>query len=285
MYLELVQAIQQIRSPFIDFFFILLNFFDTSAFFFLLIPAVWFGKSWKAGIRLFAIILLCTFTISSLKNLFCLPRPFHLLPSLAVIQVSGYGFPSGAAAGSLLLSGLLVTYSKMKAKWILAFSFVFFVSLSRLYLGVHFFEDLLGGWFVGLTLWAFFVFGFPHIERWLSKRSTLFLMLFSAIVPLLLCMINLEILVPCAIAMGICLSIFVVKHLRWTPPLPKKVKESFVKGLLGAALSFILFLGVKKIFTTPEIWLHFLTAYLLGFAIGVIGSYLCKNIPYSREKT
>lgn len=282
MQLDLIQAIQQIRSPFVDFFFIALNFFDTSAFFFLLIPAIWFGKSWKAGVRLFAIILLCTFTINFFKNLFHLPRPFHLLPSLAVIKVSGYGFPSGAAATSFLLSGLFVTYAQMKAKWILGFSFVFFVSFSRLYLGVHFLGDLLGGWAVGLALLAFFIFGFPYIERWLSKRSTIFLMLFSQIIPILICIINLEMLVPCSIAMGICLSIFVVKRFHWTPTPPKVLKEAFLKGCLGAALSLLLFLGGRKAFAIPEIWVHFLVAYCLGLAIGTIGSYLCKNISYFR---
>jgi hypothetical protein len=48
---------------------------------------------------------------------------------------------------------------------------IFLISLSRLYLGVHFPTDVLGGWLIGgVLLWALVRFDEP-VQRWLSARS------------------------------------------------------------------------------------------------------------------
>ncbi|MBS0628026.1 MAG: phosphatase PAP2 family protein [Verrucomicrobia bacterium] len=277
--MEFIQTIQQLRSPLMDLFFIGLNFFDTGAFFFLLIPAIWFGKGWKSGLKLFAILLLSTFFIGYFKNLFANPRPFHILPNLAVIQVPGYSFPSGGATNSMLLSCLLLTHSKSRFKWPIALSFVFFVSLSRIYLGVHFLTDVLAGWVLGLLLWGFFLLAFPPIERWMKKRSFLILFLLSQAIPIMLIFLQPPIRETCSIAMGITLSLFFIR-----PTLTKTIKESLVKGALGAILSFLFYLGTKYLFHPSTFLAKFAVAFGMGFGIGLLGAYLCNKISFHKQK-
>ena len=65
-----------------------------------------------------------------------------------------YGFVSNhatnmAAVGGLVFLFLRKQYSKL---WILLFLFVITISYSRIYLGVHYLSDIIGGWILGLTL-------------------------------------------------------------------------------------------------------------------------------------
>lgn len=273
MQIELIHLLQQLRSPLLDLFFIGLNFFDTGAFFFLLIPAVWFGKSWKAGMRLFAILLLSSFAIGLLKNLFSFPRPFHIIPQLAVIKVSGCGFPSGGATNAMLLSCLLLTYGKIRFKWVIALLFFFFVSLSRIYLGVHFPTDVLGGWVLGFLLWLIFIFAFPHIERWLKKCSLLVLLLLSQIIPICLLLLNPSMRNIASIAMGISLSLFIIK-----PPSGKNLQKSLLQGTIGGCVSFLFYLGTTYTLHPSTSVEKFSISFGIGLGVGLLGSYICKKI-------
>ena len=67
------------------------------------------------------------------------------------------GLPSGHATYSLALTLALVllTWESPKRPWIVGFgvAFVGLIGLSRLYLGVHYPSDIVGGWLLA-TAWA-----------------------------------------------------------------------------------------------------------------------------------
>ncbi|HTQ17785.1 MAG TPA: phosphatase PAP2 family protein [Mycobacterium sp.] len=84
------------------------------------------------------------------------PIPF------AVITEKGFSFPSGHAAGTaavVLLSAWLLTRYLIKRwipqvlVWTVAIGLTGAVGLSRIYLGVHYVSDVVGGWFLGAA-WA-----------------------------------------------------------------------------------------------------------------------------------
>lgn len=150
--LEWIRWIQQMRTPTWDAFFRILGWFDTFPFYILLIASVWWiwGQRW--GLLLFYACF-CNAVVNEIaKGLVGWPRPFHLDPCLAVIAVGGYGFPSGAAQSAVLLSGILLGASRNPWRWAVVAVYAPLISFSRLYLGVHFLTDLVGGWLVGLGL-------------------------------------------------------------------------------------------------------------------------------------
>ena len=69
-------------------------------------------------------------------------------------------FPSGHALDSMTLYGALALTigRRLRSRWLRVLALVFglglplLIGFSRIYLGVHYFTDVLGGWVAGLTL-------------------------------------------------------------------------------------------------------------------------------------
>ncbi|HSX13843.1 MAG TPA: phosphatase PAP2 family protein [Chlamydiales bacterium] len=160
--LQWIQNLQDvIRGPFLDRFFILWNRVDSLPFYLLIISIVWYLINRTIGIRLFYIMIISAIVNELLKSLFHLPRPCQMDPSVGILCIKTYGFPSGAAQASILLSGVLIIECKQRILQILGIFFALFLCFSRIYLGVHFFTDILGGLFVGGLLLLLYAKVFP----------------------------------------------------------------------------------------------------------------------------
>lgn len=111
---------------------------------------------WKFGIlTTFGIIL--SFSVNWLiKVLFARERP-AIMP---LVEEGSYSYPSGHAAVSVVMYGLLAIYvyqnvKNKKLKYFLLSICIIFpivISLSRVYLGTHYMTDIIGGWLVGLLM-------------------------------------------------------------------------------------------------------------------------------------
>ncbi|MFZ3372848.1 MAG: phosphatase PAP2 family protein [Desulfitobacteriaceae bacterium] len=105
----------------------------------------------RFGIRL-ATLFLCSMGLNSiLKNFFLIPRPIGQpgIRSINPSSVGGYSFPSGHSQGAATFYPYLWQL-RPKLVWkICGILLILSIGFSRLYLGVHWPADVLGGYVLG----------------------------------------------------------------------------------------------------------------------------------------
>lgn len=275
--LDFIHFIHQFRNPVFDAFFKFLNFFDTQEFFFVLIPIIWLWYGWKAGLRVCYMLLLSGMINHFLKEFFGFPRPFHIDPSVGLIYVRGLGFPSGAAQTVILLSGLLILSGRATWKWMLALTYITFISFSRVYLGVHFPSDILGGYLVGFSLLAIYVYVRPPVEKQLERLKPLTLFALSQVIPLLFILgagANIM-LRTCNVMMGIGIGLFVISSYHLYLPLPKTTKEYLLRALVGVGGTFICYTLMRLLpIADPQFYI-FLRFLGVGLWVSLGSSLIC----------
>jgi undecaprenyl-diphosphatase len=124
----------------------------------LLIVAIFIYKKHRAWATLLFASVIGVAAINVLvKGFFARPRPDFWTP---IVTEHSYSFPSGHAMASsaLALSFMVITWNT-KWRWpsiALGAVYILLVGLSRLYLGVHFPTDVIGGWCISF-LWVVIV--------------------------------------------------------------------------------------------------------------------------------
>lgn len=112
-------------------------------------------KKWKEPLTLFLSLMFAGLSIEIMKNLYRIQRPAFS----QLVPTSSYAYPSGHSVGAFALYGLLI-YLIVKSRlpktvsWILTVVLSFLIAsilYSRLYLGVHWGIDVIGGGIIGLA--------------------------------------------------------------------------------------------------------------------------------------
>jgi len=157
-------------SPALDVPFSLLTFLGDEEFFLLLLPFVYWCLDRRTGARLTVLFLLSMLVNYVAKALGAQPRPFQYDARVRMIrEASGYGLPSGHTQSAVVVWGYLGTQLRKRWLWVVVAVLVIFIPLSRVYLGVHFPHDLLGGYLLGAVCLALFLWLGPRVEGGISQ--------------------------------------------------------------------------------------------------------------------
>ncbi|MHB1293858.1 MAG: phosphatase PAP2 family protein [Anaerolineae bacterium] len=242
--IQIVLGIQRYTTDGLDLFFRLITnlggpslYVVTSVIFFW-----WIDK--RLAARLAALYLLSHYINHWVKIRAAIERPFVL--SELVVQkayATGYSFPSGHAQATttLWLSWCLIF--RRRWLWPLGAAMVVLVSFSRLYLGVHYPQDVVAGVFLGGTLTLAYLAAAPRVGAWLAHGSFL-----ANLAAVLAVTALLTILVPdaeaaiVAGAIGGLLAGFVAE-VRWLDYEPDPTPRAVVsRVLVGGALVGLVYL-------------------------------------------
>ncbi|MBU6383207.1 MAG: phosphatase PAP2 family protein [Verrucomicrobia bacterium] len=257
------------RLEALDPFFRFLNYFDSPYFSFVLIPIVWLGYSYKWGLRLFYWIVANSLLIGVAKHLVGWPRPSTDMPEIGLFHPHSFGFPSGGAQTAMFLGSLLIFYWRTPIAWIVGVTYILLISFSRLYLGVHYPIDVLGGWCIGLILLALFVFCEKPLEMWLAKKTLPFLLLLSLIPPLVMLYFFPSTKYTAGSLIGVGLgTYFSLKHHLFLPQ-PKNLAEGAGRSAIGIAMLFLMVFLIPGKDT-------FLQSFISGLFMSLAASPICK---------
>ncbi len=148
------------------------TFLGNELFFLLVMPAIYWSINPQIGFRAGMMLVLSGGLNSCVKMLFHSPRPYWVDARVqALSSETSFGIPSGHAQNSAAIWGIIAT--SIRKKWALAAAavVVFFIGLSRLYLGVHFIRDVLVGWLIGALLVVLYLKLEKPTAKWLAARS------------------------------------------------------------------------------------------------------------------
>ena len=155
--MEFIGFLQSFASPFLDSLMLFITNLGSEQVYIVLLVAIFLGVDARIGRRLGIFLLVSFYLNQQLKLLMDTPRPFVLDPTIARSQAAinsagGGAFPSGHAQGATTFYGLLAFYFRKRWLWWLAALMVFLLSISRLYLGVHWLIDVVGGVVIGTAV-------------------------------------------------------------------------------------------------------------------------------------
>ncbi len=133
------------------------SFLGIEIFYLSILPALFWCFDISLALRIGVIMLSSACLNGPLKLLFGLPRPYWIGTEIqALSSETSYGLPSGHAQNAIAFWGRMAADIKRRWATILLAILIFLISISRLFLGMHFSADILAGWFFGgLLLWAF----------------------------------------------------------------------------------------------------------------------------------
>ncbi len=123
----------------------------------LLIPVIFFSDQLNSSV---------------VKHIFERIRPCHVLPDvhLLVSCGSGFSFPSSHAVNNFAAAAVLSFYIRKWTWWFAGFAAA--VAFSRVYVGVHYPSDVLGGAILGTGCSALFIALFQAAEkRWMKRQE------------------------------------------------------------------------------------------------------------------
>ncbi len=150
--LELIHRVQTWRSPVLDLVFRSITFLGNEQAYLLILPILYWCVEARLGFRLGLLFFVSGYLNFALKELLAQPRPGDLEPGINLIKESGYGLPSGHAQSAVVLWGFLAHAGRKRWLWAPAAALMLLIGFSRIYLGVHFPTDVLGGWLIGAVL-------------------------------------------------------------------------------------------------------------------------------------
>lgn len=168
--IQIIQSLQTM-SPAFDRLMEVFSFLGTIQFYLLLVPLIYWLVDAQLGIRLLFVLVGTDFLGIVSKQLLRQPRPYWVGKVKVLAEETSYGIPSTHASDSLAVWGYLTQRLNKDWVWAIAIVLVPLIGLSRMYLGVHFPQDVLGGWLIGLVVIYLFVKGEAWATSWLKRMS------------------------------------------------------------------------------------------------------------------
>jgi membrane-associated phospholipid phosphatase len=239
-------------SPTLDLPFKVFTLMGEEVFFTLLVFSVYWCIDKRTGVRLAILFLLSGYINTVAKVLASQPRPFEYNSRVRkLFEADGGGFPSGHTQNTVVIWGELAFRFRKSWLWLIALFLMLLVPISRVYLGLHFPTDLLGGYLLGFSLLLLCQWLEPGVAVWLKSKGLTWQLSISLALPALMILLfpsnEKNGLIAGATLMGMGAGFVLEQHfvkfqsggIRW---------KQVARFLLGAAVSFTLWQGLRFTF-------------------------------------
>lgn len=276
--------LQQYSNGVLDTFFGTITYLGSESFYLIWIPIIYWCIDKAVGVRLALIASTSAFTNVALKDGFATSRPDPLRVRVLLPETGGgYSFPSGHSQGTTTFWFTLVR--EYSHRWLLVAGslIVFFVIVSRMYLGLHYPVDVVGGFILGLI---FAMGGVVLLKRLTEPFLRLPLVIqfaAAAILPLVLLILN-QSESALHLVGNICgFSVGALMERQWIRfEVREGLMKQLVKVVLGIAVLFGVRMGLKALFPEGDLF-EFLRYAFIGLSGAVVVPFIFTRIKLSAD--
>jgi hypothetical protein len=202
-----------------------------------------------------------------LKNLMDLPRPPK---DQWKTEPDASGFPSGHSMGTTSLWGYLVIKLRNSYMMIIGLTIIILVAISRLYLGVHYLIDVVGGLLFGVALILGFLVFEPKLSVMINTLKFPQKLALSILIPVIFTIFaflslpgDTRVISGIGALFGISIG-YVLECETTNFNLDVSSKQKVFRVIIGFLLAFSAFFGLNSIIPDAPSW-HFAIAALGGF--------------------
>ncbi len=274
------------------------SFLGTEYFFLVAMPLIYWTISKRWGAMMALGLVFSSYVAGFVKWTFNIPRP----PSPPVERLwseTSPGFISGHAATAMGVWGTLAALVRRGWFWGVASLLIFFIGFSRIYLGVHYPSDVVGGWLAGALVVVALMWAVSRWESTVRTWSTIALLSASLLLSLFLIAIfpvepELK-LWPAANAVQLGALLFGVlaglvwdvKSLHFSVDGPWR--QRLFRFFLGLIILIAFYVGPKLLLSFLQIdaygWLQFvrfLRYALVGFVVSGLAPWSFRKLSLAR---
>jgi undecaprenyl-diphosphatase len=295
---EVLVQIQSASAPWVISLFALVSALGGEPFYVILLPLVYWGIDRRMGVGLGCLSLSSAWLNSAIKYIFAIPRPSDPRLDIQYPETSP-SFLSGHAQGAAVNWGYLAVHVRNTVFRVVAILLIVAIGFSRMVLGVHYPQDVIAGWLVGLVLLALFVWAEPVAGRWISGQHVAVQVALAIAIPLLMIFVHPAdteglypaegAITPAASLMG--LGIGVIMERAWVRFTTDGAwGRRILRLVVGLAIVGILYLGPSLIL--PEDMPHGLEATvrlvryaLLGWAVAFACPWLFVRLGLAERES
>jgi membrane-associated phospholipid phosphatase len=183
--IDAIVWVQSFSNDWLDAIFKFFTFLGYEEFYLVLLPFVYWCADKQIGSALAFVSLLSAWANSVIKYVFKIPRPADPRISVPLPETSP-SFLSGHAQGAVANWGYLAVKVRDRRLRSVAVLIIVAIGVSRIVLGVHYPQDVIGGWLVGLFLLAVYAWASPAVDEWVVRQSMPVQVAMAVAVPVLL---------------------------------------------------------------------------------------------------
>ncbi len=253
--------VARLLESFLDNFFIAVTELGSELFYMIFLPPIFWCLNKKVGFRLIYISLLAGYFTALIKNITDTPRPPE---KYWKVDPESSGFPSGHTFGPTTLWAYLTVKLKSKIILVIGFLIIILVSISRLYLGVHYPIDVIGGLIFGIGLVIGFLYFEPKVTPKFNELNFSQKLALSIVIPAILVAIafislpgDTRVISGSGAIMGF--SIGYILECRTTNfKIDVNTGQKIIRIFIGLSIAFSLYFGLLNLVPDTEFWLFIL---------------------------
>ena len=286
---DILNTLHIFAGAWLDYFMVGITCLGNQIFYIVALPLLYWTFDRGTTLKIGAVFLLSAALNSFMKNLYMNPRPEagKLLPGISELNIAfkpknSPGFPSGHTQGSVSFWGPVLFYIRKKPVMIVSALLILLIPYSRMYLGVHYLGDVIGGYCLGvLSLIILFPANSFFEKQWRAIKDILIIgtLLITTLLVSYLLKDN-HIAQPLAVfAAMICGAVMASDRVDFNPR--GGLKAGFIKVILGFCVIALLKEGLKPLLPQSALGTYF-RYWLIGFWVTFGAPFLFSRFELLR---